>query len=553
MGQQPAVLAIRSVPACNVSLRSQRPAVGRSVVAWIALALAGGCGGEPACTDCDTVVIAVTGEPTTLVPPLIAETVGRDVSDLVFERLATLAPGGSPNDSAAYRPGLAERWEQVDSVTWRFVLRPGASWHDGRPVEAEDVRFSFAAFVDTSLGAPAATQLVGRVTVEVESATAVRIRFNAPAPEMLYDATYHVRIMPRHLWESLPGRQWSSDTSTARLVGSGPFRLVGWVRGQSLTIERVTAPPAGQIRRLIWRFAGDQDAAVNLLLAHEADITETVTSPSGREQIRADTTLREVPYASGVYGFVGLLHRRPNGSAHPVLSNRAVRRALTLAIDRPTLVHAVVGPNAVVPPGPLSRALWIWSDRISTLGYDTAAANRLLDSAGYPRGGRDGMRRLAVDILVPGTSVVRRGLAQGIQEMWRQVGVSATVTAVDFPVFQERLGAGRFDAMIGAWLDEPSPRALADQWTRAGWGVLNHGRYGNPAFDSLLALASATSDPARAGAVWREAMDTLNADAAGIFLYTPTNVAVASRRLDGVEINPVSWLSGVTSWRVLAR
>jgi len=288
---------------------------------------------------------------------------------------------------------------------------------------------------------------------------------------------------------------------------------------------------SGSVRRT---GAGDQDAAVNFLLSDDADVIETILAPGARERAMADTSLAQRPYPSAVYGFVGFKHRGPDGRAHPVLSDRAVRRALTLGLDRKALVDRVVGGGAVVPPGPISRALWIWSDDVATLGYDTTRARAELTAAGWVPGGdgirRHGARRLTIDILIPSTSSVRRGLAEGMQEMWRQLGVDASVTGVDFPVFQQRLSAGRFDAMVGAWLDEPSPRSLADQWTRAGWGALNYGRYDNPSFGT-------------------QALDTLNADAAGIFLYNPTNVAFVSTRLENVTIDPFSWMASIPSWR----
>src|SRR5690606_2574256 len=100
-----------------------------------------------------------------------------------------------------------------------------------------------------------------------------------------------------------------------------------------------------------------------------------------------------------------------SGKSHPILTERTVRQALTHAIDRLPLVRAVIGPDAVVPPGPISRAVWIWDDKVRTLGYDTAAANRLLDAAGWTVGS-DGIRsrgttRLTVDILVPSSSGAR--------------------------------------------------------------------------------------------------------------------------------------------------
>ena len=105
-----------------------------------------GCGHEAPCPRCETLVIAATGEPQSVLPPLVGETVGRDISDLVYEHLANLAPGAAPIDPAAFRPALAERWDRIDSLTLRFHLRKNARWQDGQPVTAGDVVFSFEAF-----------------------------------------------------------------------------------------------------------------------------------------------------------------------------------------------------------------------------------------------------------------------------------------------------------------------------------------------------------------------------------------------------------------------
>jgi ABC-type transport system substrate-binding protein len=224
------------------------------------------------------------------------------------------------------------------------------------------------------------------------------------------------------------------------------------------------------------------------------------------------------------------------------------------AIDRKTLARSLFGPEAKAPPGPMSQLLWIWDDSIATIPFDTAAAVAGLDAAGWRRPSAAAVRqrgatRLAFDIVVPSTSSGRRQLAVQMQEMWRRVGAAVTVTAVDFPIFQQRLARGRFDAYVGAWLDEPSPRGLADQWTHAGWAALNYGHYSNPRFDSLFARADRASDIATARRLYREAIDTLNADAPGIFLYAPANIAVVSRRIEGVDINPYSWASGLSAWR----
>jgi len=519
---------------------------------------AAGCGRERGdCPTCHTAVIAAIAEPASILPPLVDESVGRDIGDQIFERLAVLAPGGAPIDTTAYRPALAASWERLDSVTWRFHLRPGARWQDGRPVTSEDVQFSFEAFSDSALGSVAQPYLAGRVEVIPEDSAMFLIRFTEPSPEQLYDATYHVRVIPKHVWASVPRASWAADTSTVRLVGSGPFTLERWQRGQFLILTAdSTAGNRHGIQRAIWRFTADPDAALNLVLSHEADLLETAIGPERAQRAAADSTLRLISYPSAAYGFLGFnLYDRQRRGPHPVLADRNTRRGLALGVDRSTLARSVFGDGAKAPPGPMSRLLWIWSDSIRTLPYDTAAASETLESAGWRRRSGESVRhrgsqRLGFDILVPSSSASRRQLAVQLQEAWRRLGAEVTVTAVDFPVFQERLGQGRFDSYIGAWLDEPTPRGLADQWGRSGWAAINYGRYANPRFDSLLVHAGREPSVEKASALYRQAMETLNADAPAIFLYAPATTAVVSRRMEKVEIDPYSWASGLKDWEV---
>lgn len=525
----------------------------RMAVFGLVGALLASCGGGSKCARCDTLSIAAAGEPDALFPPLVGETVGRDVSDLIYERLAELKGGGSPLDSAALAPRLAVRWERVDPVTLRFHLRPGARWHDSVPVTASDVAFSFEAYADSTLDAQARLTLAGRVSATAENDSTVLVNFTAPDAEQWYDATWHVRILPRHVWDSIPRARWSEIPADAHVVGSGPYRLAAWVKGQSLTLEQaLQGNGAPQIRRLVWRFTDDQDAALNLLLSHEADLLESIGDSVRVARVAADSGLRTVAYPAAVYGFLGFNLEATR--AIPVRSLE-VRRALTMATDRATTARAALGPGAVAPSGPMSRVLWISDESIPVPPFDSAAAGAALDQAGWSRGG-DGMRRrggvpLAVDILVPATSASRRNLAQIVQEMWRKAGIKATVTTVDFPVFQERIRKGQFESFIGAWIDEPSPRSLGDQWTSQGIGLLNYTHYRSAAFDSLFrrAAASAGSMPA-ARQAWREALTQLNADAPAIWLYTPMNVAGVARRIEGVTIDPYSWLAGIREWRL---
>lgn len=515
------------------------------------MGLLAACRGEPACRRCHALVVAAVGEPAQLLPPLVRETVGRDIGDQVWERLLLLRAGEPAIDPAAYQPALAARWERVDSITLRFHLRPGARWHDGQPVTAGDVVFSFAAFGDSLLDAPARGALTG-IGASAEDSATVLLRFARSYPEQLYDATYHVRILPAHLWQWQQAGTWASDTAVTRLIGSGPYRVLRWDRGQAVLLVRDTLNGRrAAIDTVAWRFTADPDAAFNLVLAGEADLLETVGAPARAARVTADSTLRLVRYPAAAYGFLGY-NLAPRRRASDPLRDVGVRRALNRCIDRQALAVAAFGPGTRAPPGPMSQLLWIWDDSVAVLPYDTAAAAQTFDALGWRRG-PDGMRALgsvplAFDVLVPSTSGGRRRLAEALQEAWRRAGVAVTVTAVDFPDFQERLTTGQFDSYLGAWLDEPSPRSLGDQWTSAGIGVLNYGGYRSAAFDRQFAAALAARSLPEARAAWRAALDTLNAEAPALFLYAPAQAAVVARRIQGLRLEPFSWLAGLPGW-----
>ena len=444
-----------------------------------------------------TVVIAATGDPS---PPAAAaglETVARDIGDQVYERLADLAPGGAPIDETAYRPALAARWERVDSLTWRFHLRPGARWQDGRPVTAEDVRFSFEAFADSVIDAPARA-------LPHRRHRGARGFGHGPRP-LRRRRPRSSSTTPRSTSASSRAtsgrraaeRRWAADTSVADLVGSGPYRVAEWKRGEFVRLVADTTAadaaedPAGRLALRRRPGRGAQSGAEPRGRSARDRRQPRPPGPRGARLARCAScrTPRPPTDSSGSGSPAGRRAGRTRSSR-----DAPTRRALALAVDRETLARSVFGREAKAPPGPMSQLLWIWSDSIRTLPFDTVQADRALEAAGWRRPDsattrQRGSRALAFDILVPSTSATRRQLAVALQAMWQAVGAAVTVTAVDFPVFQERLGAGEFDSYIGAWLDEPSPRGLADQWTRAGWGGLNYGHYANPAFDALLRRA----------------------------------------------------------------
>lgn len=531
-------------------------------VVALAVATVAACERPGGCTGsyCGTVINAAIAEPSTLLPPSSEAVVAGDIGEQLFLKLADVGMSLNTLGDEDFQPLLAQRWEWDGPLTLVFHLDPRARWQDGQRVSATDVEFTFDAYNDAAVASPFRAKLrrVASVT-QRDSLTAV-FRFRERYPEMFYDAVYHMRVLPAHLLRSVPRDQWKTAPFGRQPIGNGPYRLVSWQSAQSIELEADSNFFLGRptIRRLIWRFTPNLQVAVTQVIADQADIREQLVTPENVERARAAQQLTLYPFRGNVYTVLSfnLRARGDTSQPHPIFGERDVRRALTMAVDRASLVKSALGDLGRVPPGPMSSLLWIWDPEIRQLPYDTAQAQRILNAGGWRDHDGDGVRdkdglALAFSIIVPTTSVLRRQYARLLQEQFRKVGARVEIDELEPSVIGPRLGSGNFDTAVLSWGNDPSPSSGINQnWTLGGFGGTNYGRYHNPEFQRLVDLAIAASTKERARGLWRAAVNTINADAPGIFLYALENVAAVHTRIENVQIRPDSWAALLRTWRI---
>ena len=528
----------------------------------LAVAALAGCERRGGCTGsyCGTLIDAAIAEPATLLPPSTEDVVAGDIGEQLFLKLADVGMSTNTVGDEDFQPLLAQRWEWDGPLTLVFHLDPRARWQDGQRVSAADVEFTFDAYKDSVVASPFRTKLrrIASVT-QRDSLTAV-FRFREQYPEMFYDAVYHMRILPAHLLRSVPRDQWKTAPFGRQPVGSGPYKFVRWQSAQSIELVADSTFFLGRpgIRRLIWRFTPNLQVGVTQVIADQADVREQLVTPENVERARTAPQLTLHPFRGNVYTYLGF-NLRANGDTskpHPIFSDREVRRALTMAVDRASLVKSALGDLGKVPPGPMSSLLWIWDPEIRQLPYDTAQAGRILNAHGWRDHDGDGVRDkngqpLSFHLLVPTTSVLRRQYARLLQEQFRLIGVRAEIDELEFSVYTQRLQSGSYDTSVLSRGNDPSPGSgITQSWTRGGFGGSNFGRYYNPEFERLVdrAIAAPTRDQARG--FWRAAITTINADAPGIFLYSLENIAAVHKRIENVQIRPDSWAALLRTWRI---
>ncbi len=509
-----------------------------------------------------TVIVAVAADADNLLPTVITGLIEKQVIDQIFEPLA--APPASMNTvgDAGFEPRLAQKWEwAADSLSIAFSIDPRAKWHDGQPVRAEDVRFSVDLLKDPVVASRQAPglQLVDSVSVR-DSLTAV-VWFNHRSPEQFFALVYGLPVVPAHLLAQVPRDKVRESDFAQHPVGNGRFRFRRWVKGSLIELVADTANFRGRpnLDRVIWSVTPDPTAMWGRLVAEEVDLVEILRGEA-LAGVAKSTTTRLVPYQGLDFGLALFNERDPSNRAraHPLMGDVALRRALTLAVDRPAIVKNVFDTLAYLSIGPVTRAQWTADTSIAMPPHDLAHAKALLDSLGWTDHDGDGVRdkggrALAFSLLSPSSSAPRHQAAVLMQAQWKDAGAKVTLEDLEFNSFVDRISTGHFDVVMHGLHNDPSPSDL-----RANFGTppsakdfaANYGGYSSAVVDAALDSAASEFNIARSKALYQRAYSQIIGDAAAIFLYEPKLVAGVNRRIETGVLPAGGWWTTLADWKI---
>ena len=509
-----------------------------------------------------TIVISIPGDVATLLPPVVAAQADRQVTDLLFDRLADMGDDMNTVGDKGYKPQLAESWQWApDSLSIAFRVNPKARWHDGRPVRASDVRYSVALIKDPALGSPAGP-LVGNIdSVSVKDSLTAVAWFKTRTPEQFYDLVYQVVIVPEHILGNTPAAQLKTADVARRAIGSGRFRLAAWQPGQRLELIADTANYRGRpkLDRVVFATSPDFNSAVARFFSGDADMFEQLR-PEQITKVLADSQRRAVRYPTLQYAYMAfnLVDPKQWTQPHPIFGDRAVRRALTMAVDRRAMLRNVFDTIGTLLYGPFPRSLSVADTSLPQLPYDTVKARALLDSAGWTLGAggvrvKNG-RRLEFGLSTPNSSAARHQYAVLLQEAFRRVGASVKLEETDFATYAAKQGTHAFDTEMALYGTDPSPSGFKQSWTTAGIARdgSNFPAYSNPTVDALLDSATAAFDPARTRSYARRAFEIIIDDAPAIWLYEPPTVAGLDKRIRTTRMRADGYWSGLADWWIPA-
>jgi peptide/nickel transport system substrate-binding protein len=452
-----------------------------------------------------------------------------------------------------FKPLIARSYEfSPDRKTLTFHLREDAVWSDGVPITAHDVRFSWQAQRHPDIAWDSAYMVEHITDVEVVDPKTARYHFDKVYAKQLQDAN-EGGVLPKHAWEKVPFPKWreNADWFREHLVVSGPFTVGIWEPQQQVVLvrnPRYFKKDRPYLDKVVIRNVPDAASSITQLLNGEIDFLPQV-QPGDMARIRESPELRLIPYWFRLYVCVIWNER------NPLFADADVRRALTLGIDRETIVDTLFPRGtARIAVSPIVQSVWGFDRSLGPLPYDPQESRRILESKGWKDSNGDGVldkggKPFSFALLSNGGNQQRNDAAVMIQEQLKQVGIRAEPRVVEFNSLVNDATAGTFDAMVFGYVIDTS-MDLTAQFGSDAVKEGNFGAYKNPEFDRLMAEANSKVDIREAKPILDRIQQILHRDQPMTLLWESQRLSAINRRIHGAQPNVLFSMFNLEDWWV---
>ena len=454
----------------------------------------------------------------------------------LYEGLTTIGRDGAP------APGAASDWSvSADGLRWSFRLRPGQHWSNGDPLVAADfvaalrrlvdpaTRSQYAQIVDAIRNAPEA--IAGKLPptalgVSAPDPATVFVELTSPTP-YLPGLMSHWSTMPIH-GPSLA--QFGGEfVKPGNHVTNGAFRLVAWVQGSHVDLERNRRywnDAANRIDAVRWASQSDENAEYRRYRSGELHVSYTVTRGQFEQVRREHGAELKIGPQLGTY-FLGF-----NLDREPFRSQPGLRRALSLVIDRERITGSITRVGELpaygwVPPGTFEYSSQSFDYAARPMADRLAEAQRLYAEAGY-----SAAKPLRFELRY-NTGEVHNRIAVAAAAMWKQaLGVEATLVAVEFKVLQQDIDARGVDVFRLAWIGDYNDAYTFLQYFKSDFGI-NTAHFKDLHYDALLVEAARESDAPKRRGLLEQAERRLLEQHPLIPIYFYVNKHLVSPRVSG--------------------
>jgi len=453
-----------------------------------------------------TLVIGRVDDSATLNPLLAIDDASFMVTNQIFNSLIERA---FVDGQLGYKGDLAEEWNvSPDGKAIYFRIVRNATWHDGYPLTAEDVKFTLELYLKEPLPQSPFFRVIDRV--ETPDNYTVIIRLKQPSPTFIPLALAFWRnhmILPKHLYE---GTNITTNPYNLRPIGSGPFKFVEWRKGDYILLERnENYFKAGLpcLDKIIFKQLPNTEAMLSALSTGEISAV-TLVPEVNLDQVRSMAGVKLFPIFTGL-GLV--LYIGINTQKYP-LSIKEVRQALNYAINREEIIKLALGGVGRVQRGIFSSELGPFHNPDVGYDYNPDKANQILDSLGFKRG-PDGIRvtpngtKLSFRLFFTAGDLPRMRASEIVKEQLKRIGVEIIPQSFDWPTLRDMITVKYdFDLVWFGHATGPDPDRLYVYYHGSAIqpGNWNYIRYNNSEVNKLWDLSRTIVDQNKRAEIFRE-------------------------------------------------
>ena len=486
--------------------------------------------------------MAITANPTAY--PITAPGALTDilVNKTIFNSLVQYRLNG---EAIEVVPDLAESWEaNADLSEYTFRLKPGVMWHDGAPLRAADVKFTFDAILDPAVNASGRGVVSSIKATEVVDDQTVKFVLHYPFASLPIMLGYNKPICPQHLLE---GQDLNQPVEFLKNpVGTGPFKFKEFSQGSHLAVEANPAYFEGAplLDGIFFKVIPDGNARVAQIRSGEIDFT--VIEPPQIDALSGvgSVEIRTVPQVN--YYFFAINHSNPR------LQDVRVRQALMHGLNRPAIVERILKGYGQVATGPINPLLGAYyNPNVATYDYDVEKAAALLGEAGWTKGGDGKLVNAAGETFAlrfngpKGYPVMEQVITYAQQE-FQNLGFDVKLELVDWPVHLDMYHKLEYDLLMNWWITPPAADLYDHYHTESS---SNWWAYKNPEIDDLIIKARSQPDEAQRIALYHELQTKLAVDVPVVYLYYPQEIQAMSKRTHDLlpmgYRDALTWMEGV--------
>ena len=456
----------------------------------------------------DSIVIATMGETPSLSPTEHNAVAGSYMNMLTYNTLFSSDMDMQP------QPDLAESYENVDESTWHFKIKEGVKFHNGDTMTVDDVVASLQwaqGFAEVNL------YNKNFVSISKVDDSTVEIKTDGPDAMVLLNLCHHGNaIVPKKLIDE--GHDFNTEP-----IGTGPYKLVEWKRGDSLTFEAFEDfyKGAPKIKNMTWKIIPEGSSRTIALEAGEIDFIVEVEAMDA-DRLKENSDLKVISFEHTSHNWLMLNNEKPG------LDNQNVRHAINSAIDKESVV-TVAYNGLATPSWTATPSNFAGTTNENADTYDVEKAKQYLEESGVDPA--------SVKFSIICSDDTKKRAGEVVQANLKEIGINCEIESMDLATYLSATAEGDYTAAIGGYTSSDLLSYVVGVYHSSSINASNKTRLRDAEVDALIDQAKTTLDENERVAIFEKLSARLNLLCSQAPLYQPLTLRAYKAGLEGVEVS----------------